>query len=226
MKYSGQAFTFYRACWWLGFCLAKLLFRLKIQGAHQVPPRGGVIFASNHVSFIDPAFIGVAAVRELFYVTKRESLGVPGLGRLLTSLNAIPIDRSRGDRGALSAYEGILVEGGAIYIAPEGTRNKKDTFLDPKPGAGLLVYRTGVPVVPVYVGGTMSIVKCLLGLETVTLRFGDPVTYDRSRFGDPSRFGGARKDIYRAISLDIMARIQELKQGRPNAGAANPASSV
>jgi 1-acyl-sn-glycerol-3-phosphate acyltransferase len=220
MRRFRGSLTFYRTCWWIAFGLSKLLFRLRIEGAYRVPPRGGAIFASNHASYVDPPLIGVAAFRELFYVTKRESFSVPGLAWLLPRLNAIPIDRSRGDRAALSAYESVLVDGGAVFIAPEGTRNKGGRFLDPKPGAGMLVYRTGVPVVPVYVTGTMSVLRSLLGLETVTVRFGDPVSYDRSRFE------GKNKDIYRAISYDIMTRVHALKQGRLNAGAAPPASSL
>lgn len=220
MNRSGGTLTFYRACWWLAFGLSKLLFRLKIEDAHRVPSRGGAILASNHVSYVDPPLIGVAAFRELFYVTKRESFAVFGLSWLLPKLNAMPIDRSRGDRGALAAYERILVDGGAIFIAPEGTRNKSGRFRTPKPGVGMLVHRTGVPVVPVYVGGTQSVLKSLVGLETITIRFGRPVTYGRGQFGD------VRKDIYRGISHDVMARIQELKQGRSHAGAAYPASSV
>jgi 1-acyl-sn-glycerol-3-phosphate acyltransferase len=220
VRRSGHILTFYRACWWIVFGLSKLLFRLKIEGSWRIPPKGGAIFASNHVSYLDPAFIGVAAFRELFYVTKRESFSIPGLAWLLTRWNAIPIDRSRGDRGALQAYEKVLVDGGAIFIAPEGTRNKRAEFLEPKPGAGMLVYKTGAPVVPVYVGGTLSIIKCLLGQETVTVRFGDPIFYSRSHFE------GKKREIYRAISGDIMARIQNLKQGRLNAGAASPVSSL
>ena len=99
MRRSGHILTFYRVCWWIVFGLSKFLFRLRIEGSWRIPPKGGAIFASNHVSYLDPAFIGVAAFRELFYVTKRESFAVPGLAWLLTRWNAIPIDRSRGDRG-------------------------------------------------------------------------------------------------------------------------------
>ena len=206
--------TFYRTCWWLAYAFARLFFRLRIEGADQVPLRGGAILASNHVSYVDPILIGVAAFRELFYVTKRESFEVPGLGWLLRNLNAIPIDRSRGDRGALAAYERVLVGGGAIFIAPEGTRNKSGSFLDPKPGVGMLVNRAGVPVVPVYVDGTMSIWRVMLGLDTITIRFGRPIDYDRNQFGT------VKKHIYRAISQDVMAHIEDLKQVRSNAGAA------
>jgi 1-acyl-sn-glycerol-3-phosphate acyltransferase len=220
MRRFRDSLTFYRTCWWIAFGLSKLLFRLRIEGAYRIPMRGGAIFASNHVSYVDPALIGVAAFRELFYVTKRESFSVPGLAWLLPKVNAIPIDRSRGDRAALTAYEGVLADGGAIFIAPEGTRNKGTRILDPKPGAGMLVYRTGAPVIPVHVSGTVSVLRSLLGLETATVRFGDPVFYDRSRFE------GKKKDIYRAISSDIMTRVYALKQGGLNAGAASPASSL
>jgi len=220
MRVRRSHMTFYRVCWWIAFGLSKLLFRMRIENVHHVPVRGGAILASNHVSYADPVLIGVAAFRELFYVTKRESFEVRGLGWLLNKLNAIPIDRSRGDRGALATYERILVDAGAIFIAPGGTRNKYRPFDDPKPGIGMLVYRTGVPVIPVYVDGTFSIFRSLLGLDTITIRFGDPVVYGRSEFGT------VKKDIYRSISHDVMDRIQTLKQDRPNAGAAFPASSA
>ena len=220
MRRSGSSYTFYRTCWWFAYALPKLLFRIQIQGLDRLPKRGGVILASNHVSYADPPLIGVAAFRELFYVTKRESFEISGLGWLLKKVNAIPIDRSRGDRAALLAYAGVLSSGGAVFIAPEGTRNKSGSFRKPKPGVGMLVHKTGVPVIPIYVDGTKSVIKCLLGLETITVRFGDQVHYGRSQFGS------VRKEIYRGISQDVMTRILELKQGRSNAGAAYPASSV
>jgi 1-acyl-sn-glycerol-3-phosphate acyltransferase len=208
----------YRACWWVALGLSKLLFRLQVQGREHIPSSGGLVVASNHASYVDPPLIGVAAGRELYYVTKAEVFPVPFLGWLIRQLNAMPIDRSKGDRGALLAYETRLLCGGAVFIAPEGTRNKGKRFLPPKPGAGMLVYRAGVPVVPVYVAGTRSVLMALLGLERITVRFGRAVRYPAQRL--PER----RKEAYEAISADIMKRIGALKHARPNAGTALPAS--
>ena len=209
---------FYQTCWWVVLGLARLLFRLRVEGLSQVPRGVGLVLAANHASYVDPPMVGVAARRELFYVTKREVFPIPVLGWLLRQLNAIPIDRSRGDRAALAAYEGKLIEGKAVFIAPEGTRNKGRSFLRPKPGVGMLVYRTGVPVVPAYVSGTRTIWRSLLGWDPVVVRFGAPVHYDRTRLPK------VRRQAYQAISKDVMQRIENLKQVSATTGTAAPAT--
>ena len=208
---------FYRACWWIALGLSRLFFRLRVEGLSQIPRGVGLVLASNHASYADPPLVGVAARRELFYVTKREAFSIPLLGRLLHRLNALPIDRSRADRAALAAYESKLVEGKAVFIAPEGTRNKDRSFLRPKPGVGMLIYRTGVAVVPAYVSGTRTIWRSLFGWDSVVIRFGEPVYYDRMRLPK------ARREAYQAISQDVMQRIENLRQVSATTGTAIPA---
>ena len=43
--------------------LGRLLYRPRVEGRHHVPRQGPVIFASNHLSFIDSIAIPVAAPR-------------------------------------------------------------------------------------------------------------------------------------------------------------------
>ena len=48
--------------------LFKSFFWLKVSGRSNVPLRGGVILASNHLSYVDPVFVGAAVgKRKLFY---------------------------------------------------------------------------------------------------------------------------------------------------------------
>ena len=56
----------YRFIWALGAGACSCMFRLRVAGCHFVPRSGGVILASNHASFADPVFIGVAACRGTF----------------------------------------------------------------------------------------------------------------------------------------------------------------
>ncbi len=203
---------FYRLIWTLGSGACTCLFRLRVAGRHFVPRRGGVILASNHVSYTDAVFIGVAAGRELSYVTKQEAFPVPFLGWLIRKLNALPIDRSRGDRGALRAIEQRLTSGGAMFLSPEGTRNKASELRPPKDGVGMLAYRARVPVVPVYISGTVNIWTSLIGLSRVTVRFGKPIRV--SPAGLPAR----RRAAYHTISSEVMHRIGNLRPRRRNTG--------
>ena len=198
---------FYRACWWVSYGLSRLLFRLRTEGREHIPASGGLILASNHCSYVDPVLIGVAAGRELLYVTKREFFSVPFLGWLVEKLNALPIHRSRGDRDALVAIEKQLQAGRAMFLAPEGTRNKTGRFLKPKAGVGMMVYRTRVPVMPVYISGTVNVWKSLIGLSRVVVRFGEPVRFH------PNQLSSRRKEAYQSISSEVMRKIGDLKRG-------------
>ena len=209
---------FYRFIWALGAGACTCLFRLRIAGRHFVPRRGGVILASNHASYADPVFIGVAAARELSYVTKQEAFPVPVLGWLIRKMNALPIDRSRGDRGALRGIEQCLKAGGAMFLSPEGTRNKTSRLGPPKDGVGMLAYRVRVPVVPVYISGTVNIWTSLIGLSCVTVRFGKPIRV--SPAGLPAR----RRAAYHSISSEVMHRIGNLRPRRRNTGPPAPGS--
>ena len=182
--------------------------RLRVEGREHIPRCGGVILAGNHVSYVDPFLIGVAAKRELSYVTKRDVFAMPGLAWLLPRINAIPMDRSRGDRGALTLIEKRLSAGGAMFFFPEGTRNKASGLLKPKAGVGMMIHRTSVPVVPTHISGTVNVWKNLAGLSRVVVRFGRPIEFRPD--GLPQR----RRDAYQSISCEVMRKIGELGQGK------------
>lgn len=211
--------TLYRFCWGIAFGLCVVLFRLRVEGQGRVPRCGGAILASNHAAYPDPVFIGVAAGRELFYVTKQEVFPVPFLGWFIRKLNALPIDRSRGDRSGLLAIEARLKSGGAMFLSPEGTRNKSERLLAPKAGVGMLAYRASVPVVPVYIFGTKNVWKSLVGLSRVVVRFGEPISFHSGRL--PER----RRDAYQSISCEVMRQIRALKQRRRPAGPPAPVAN-
>ena len=206
--------SFYYSIWGLALGLVAALFRMRVEGQENVPLRSGLVLASNHASYVDPILIGVAAKRELCYVTKAEVFPIPVLGWLIRKLNAHPIDRSRGDRGALRVFEQILRSGKALFLSPEGTRNKSGEFLKPKAGIGLLVHRTAATVVPVYVYGTAKVWRSLLGLDRIVIRFGRPMQFS------PEADAADRRVSYQQISVAVMNEIAKLRRGCRNAGPA------
>ena len=209
--------NFYRFIWWIAYGICVLLFRVRVEGRTHISREGGIILAGNHCSYADPVIIGVAAGRELWYVTKSEVFPVPFLGELIRKLHAMPVQRGRGDRGALVALEEVLKSGGGVFIFPEGTRNKNPGFLPPKPGVGMVAYRTKVPVVPVYVSGTVNVWKTMLGLDRVTVRFGPALHFC------PDHLPGRRKDAYHSISKEVMHTIGNLGESDRSVGTVAPA---
>jgi 1-acyl-sn-glycerol-3-phosphate acyltransferase len=99
--------------------------RMEVSGLEHLPPTGPVLLAGNHDSYWDPVSIGLAAkpVRQIHALAKKELWGVPGLGPVLNAMGQIPIDRGKGDAGALDKAVERLRAGACIGIFLEGTRS-------------------------------------------------------------------------------------------------------
>src|SRR5512134_1457256 len=99
----------------------------EVRGREQVPREGGLIVASNHISFWDPPLVGTAAIRELHYLAKEELFRTPVLGPFIRTFNAIPIRRGVADLSGLTKAMDMLRAGRALLMFPEGTRVRDGT---------------------------------------------------------------------------------------------------
>lgn len=115
--------------------------------------KGGVLIASNHVSFSDPILLYcVFWTRRLrFFATK--DLYKNGLVTFLFNLvGCIQVDKENVNMGMLHVAVDKLKAGKALLIFPEGEVNtqQKET-LGFKSGAVLMAQLSGVPIQPVYI---------------------------------------------------------------------------
>ncbi|BAS12938.1 1-acyl-sn-glycerol-3-phosphate acyltransferase [Arthrobacter sp. Hiyo8] len=104
----------------VGWLLDHVLYRTAITGRSNVPKSGPVIFAGNHISFLDGPVMFGAAPRAMHILVKKEMFK-GFLGRVLRASGQISIDRS-GDRSALQLGKKVLDAGRCVGILPEGTR--------------------------------------------------------------------------------------------------------
>lgn len=193
--------------------LAKGLWRPTITGRHHIPDRGGVIIASNHLSFIDSFAIPIASPRPVSFLAKADyftGTGMTGALRrgFFTGSRAIPVDRhsSRAAQESLDLALGVLREGGAFGIYPEGTRSRDGRLYRGRTGVAWLALTADVPVVPVGLVGTDKVQPVgsrLPALARVRISFGAPISPDRYR-GMPA--GRARREL----TDEVMAAIATL----------------
>jgi 1-acyl-sn-glycerol-3-phosphate acyltransferase len=122
-------------------------------GRSNVPDSGGVLLVSNHVSFLDVFALGIPLRRPLNYVA-RSTLFLPGLGFLISSLGAFPIQREGMGASGMKETLRRLRRGGIVTLFPEGTRSADGELGALKQGIAVLVARTGVTVVPAALAGT------------------------------------------------------------------------
>jgi 1-acyl-sn-glycerol-3-phosphate acyltransferase len=116
------------------------------------PVDGPVVFACNHVGWVDGPLLAICAPRPVHALTKREMFTGP-LGVVLRGAGQIPLDRFAADPGAVKACLRVLADGGAVGVFPEGTRGS-GTYDVLHHGAAYLALVSGAPVVPVTMIGT------------------------------------------------------------------------
>jgi 1-acyl-sn-glycerol-3-phosphate acyltransferase len=134
--------------------LFKLLFRFQVEGRKKIPA-GSFILAANHMSYLDPVVLGLAVYpRKIYFMAKVELFRIPFLSWLISKLYAFPVKRGTFDRQAIEVACLYLRRGEVVGIFPEGTRYRGESLGKPQAGVGLLVIKTGVPVLPVGIIGT------------------------------------------------------------------------
>jgi len=194
----------------LGKRLFRRMFRLKVSGEENIPATGAYIVAPNHRSYIDPLVLNAVFPEPLFFLAKEE-LFRPPLGWFTRHMRAVPVRRGSGDVAALELSLEVLRGGCPVCVFPEGTRAQPGKFLRPKAGIGLLAVKSGVPVLPVYLGGTDRI----LPRDALLPRLGGSVEVF---IGKPKRFVNYEDSLrgYRRVALEIMEEIVALSSPHPS----------
>jgi 1-acyl-sn-glycerol-3-phosphate acyltransferase len=184
----------------------KVLRGLERQGKENIPKKGGILIASNHIDVYDPPIIGCASPRELYYLAKSELFKNPIFGWILKKYNSIPISRGSFDRkGLIKALE-ILREGKALLIFPEGTRSKDGNLQELKFGVAKLALEAEVPIVPAYLDYSDNWLKAFFQRRKVKIKFGSPI--DRENLSRIPK----NKEGYLRITREIILSIKALKE--------------
>ncbi len=158
--------------------ITALAFDARVSGAENVPPSGGLIVASNHISYLDPPLLGTWFPRVIHFMAKQELFDTPVFGPLIRAVHAFPVNREAGDRGAIRHALRVLKGGGVVGIFPEGRRNL-DGEAQARSGAVLLASTAQCPVVPVALVGTRLAAKRLRASH-VEVRIGKPMRFQGS----------------------------------------------
>ena len=174
----------------------------------HVPSTGPVILAANHISFFDTVVLMLSVPRRTYFVGKAEYLHSWPTRTLFPALGLIPIDRetARSAHAALDVAAGVLRDGHALGIYPEGTRSRDGLLHKGHTGVAHLALLTGAPVVPVGLIGTDRI-------QPVGARVPRPFRRGEIRFGeplDPANYGGPMRRRRQMLTADLMEAVRQL----------------
>ena len=189
-------------------------FRWRVFNAERVPLKGGVIIASNHASFLDPPLVGSGLKRDINYLARESLFRYPGIGALLRSWNAVPVDRDGGGAKGLKTILNRLLDGNGIILFPEGTRTLDGKLQPAQSGIGLIVIKSAAPVVPVRVFGTFEAYgknHKFPRPHRVMVKYGQPMNFEKLRAEAQTCDKMRLKEIYQQVADEIMAAIAKLE---------------
>ncbi len=136
----------------LVWMLIHTIYRVKVTGMDNIPERGAVIVAANHVSFVDPLIIGGVIRRPVRFVMYYKIFQIPLLKFIFKTGKAIPIASRHEDVEKLEqAYKRIhevIREGDVLGIFPEGSITSDGKINTFKKGVEKIVKEQAVVVVP------------------------------------------------------------------------------
>ena len=193
---------------WLGL---KLKYRMRIEGGEHIPLAGGAVIAANHCSYLDPPVMCSCSPRRIVQFMARDTLFSSRFARwYFNGVRVIPLDRTRGDLGALRKAIAMLKEGKVIGLFPEGTRSPDGQMREAKGGIGFLIAKGDVPVVPIHISGTFDAFpkgSSRFRPSRIVARVGKPISPEEIRAAMPG------KGDYEAVGALVMRRIGELAGG-------------
>ena len=194
--------------------LLKIVFRPRAWGVKNVPRRGPVILASNHLSFSDHFFGPLPVPRKVIFLAKSEYFTGRGLKGLISKaffagVGQIPVDRAGGAAGEQALRTGlqVLAAGHVLGIYPEGTRSPDGRLYRGKTGVARLAIESGAPVVPCAMIDTFEFQRPSTIWPNFRIRpgvkFGEPMDFSRYH-------GQADAMLLRTVTDEIMQAIAKL----------------
>ncbi|WP_072688511.1 lysophospholipid acyltransferase family protein [Rhodococcus marinonascens] len=188
--------------------------RPTVEGAENIPAKGGAILASNHQAVLDSFFLPLRVPRRITFLAKSEYFTGTGLKGafqrwFFSAVGQVPIDRTGADaaQNALNAGLRILSDGKLMGVYPEGTRSPDGRLYKGKTGLARMALESGVKVIPVAMIGTEKVNPIgsrMWRPAKVTIRVGKPIDFSRFEGMSGNRF------VERAVTDEVMYALMKL----------------
>lgn len=154
--------------------------RMQVSYEVDLDPRAGYVFLANHQSIFDIPVLILGVPGQARFLAKRSLFRIPVFGWSLHAGGFVPVDRAdrAASRRTFTAASRRLAAGRSLVVFPEETRSTDGVLGSFKRGGPLLAMKTGFPIVPVGIEGTLEARpkgSLLNRPRTVRVRFGRPI---------------------------------------------------
>ena len=196
---------FWCARWWCRLIAWSIFARITIHGTEHVHADHAYVYMANHSSLIDTPALFAYLPHPFRIMAKRELFYIPFMGWHLWTAGHFPIDRRNARRTVRSirrVIDGVRA-GRSLAVFPEGTRTRDGQLQEFKQGAFKIALKAGVPIVPVAIRGTFTLLpRTTLAPKPgrVDVILSPPIeTQDYDEANLPALIGRTKAAIQRAL---------------------------
>ncbi len=158
--------------------------KIMVNGLDNLPEKTETcIFVSNHASYLDGYVITAVLDRSFSFIAKAELKAKPVVHILLRRIGTLFVERFDRQKGIKDAK--TLADTGrtnrSLFFFPEGTFMRMPGLLPFRMGAFETAARTGLPIVPVAIRSTRSILRADSWFPrsgAISVTFGKPITIE------------------------------------------------
>ena len=158
--------------------VTKYMYNLKIVGRENVPKSSRVIFAGNHVSYLDPPIVSLAVKKCVAYMAKKELFEDKNklLRFLVHILGAFAVNREKPEIATFKTIKSIFNTSWSLGIFPQGRIIKEPVIKDIHKGFIMFAKKFEADIVPVGIKGFDGYAKKLFE-KHITATIGTPISY-------------------------------------------------
>jgi 1-acyl-sn-glycerol-3-phosphate acyltransferase len=210
--------TVERQRWWevalyrfvraLIFGVAKAFGRIEVIGGSNIPRDRPFLLAPVHRSNVDFALASLVTKRRMRYMGKDSIFKFKVLNPFFTALGAFPVHRGAADREALRRSIAIIDSGQPLVMFPEGTRQSGPNVHELFDGTAYVAAKTGVPIVPVGIGGSEAAMpkgSKFLHPTKLVIVVGEPLEPPPAK-----ESGGTSRRAVKEVTDHLQAELQKL----------------
>ena len=169
--------------------LTHSVYRIRIVGRDNVPERGGALFVSNHMSFVDALLLIASTDRRIRFLMEEELYERLLIKPFARMMHVIPISTRQSPRALIHALRDAtrsIQEGRVVCIFAEGQITRIGQLLPFRKGFERIMKNVEAPIIPVnldrvwgsmfsYHKGKILWKMPRLSFQPITVSFGKPM---------------------------------------------------
>lgn len=136
--------------------MTKSVYRIRVEGRDNIPEKGGALFVSNHLSFVDAALLTASTDRFIRFVMFKGIYDHPLVWPFARIMKAIPVSsllRPREMIRALREASEAIHNGEVVCIFAEGQITRIGQMLPFRRGFERIMKDVDAPIIPVHLDG-------------------------------------------------------------------------